>query len=119
MFLLLAMFGKSIASIFNPDPVVISTAMTYFWIVPLGYGAQGGLRLSTNALSVLNKPLHSALLTLTQAFLLYIPFAYLGSRIFGLQGIFSAAVGSYLLVAFMAYFWLKRCVKIEQHLYFA
>ena len=114
MFLLLALFGKFIASLFNPNPVVIATAATYFWIVPLGYGAQGGLRLSTIALSVLNKPLHSALITLMQAFVLYIPFAYMGSQIFGIKGIFSAAAMSYLIAAFIAYLWLKNFLTMEQ-----
>lgn len=117
MFILLAIFGKTIASVFNADPFVISTAATYFWIVPLGYGAWGVLRLSTITLSVLNKPLHSALLMLMQAFLLYIPFAYLGSRMFGLQGIFSAAAVSYLIAAFVAYLWLKNFLKTDQQLY--
>ena len=117
MFILLAMLGKTIASVFNADPFVISTAVTYFWIVPIGYGAWGVLRLSTIALSVLNKPLHSALLMLMQAFLLYIPFAYLGSRMFGLKGIFSAAAVSYIIAAFVAYFWLKNFLRADQRLY--
>ena len=107
---ILALAGKSISSIFTDDPLVISAAAAYFWIVPIGYGAQGILRLSTIALNVLNKPFHSAVLTLIQAFVLYIPFAYLGSRAFGLHGIFSAAAGSYIIVAIMAYFWLKSSV---------
>jgi putative MATE family efflux protein len=117
MFLLLAVLGKSIASLFTADPVVISTAATYFWIVPIGYGAQGVLRLSTIALSVLNKPLHSALLTLIQAFILYIPFAYVGSSLFGVKGIFSAAATSYIIAALMAYFWLKHYLVRDQQLY--
>jgi len=117
MFILLAILGRFIASPFSTDPLVISTAMTYFWIVPIGYGARGALRLSTIALSVLNKPLHSAILTLMQAFLLYIPLAYLGSWMFGLKGIFSAAAVSYIIAAFVAYLWLKNSLIADQRLY--
>jgi Na+-driven multidrug efflux pump len=117
MFILLAILGKTIASVFNANPFVISTVATYFWIVPIGYGAWGVLRLSTIVLSVLNKPLQSALLMLMQAFLLYIPFAYLGSRMFGLKGIFSAAAVSYIIVAFVAYIWLKNFLRADQRLY--
>ncbi len=117
MFMLLAVFGRSIASIFNDNPIVITTAATYFRIVPIGYGAQGGLRLSTITLSVLNKPLHSAILTLMQAFVLYIPCAYLGSQIFELKGIFSAAAASYIIMAFIAYFWLKNYLLADQQMY--
>ena len=83
----------------------------------IGYGAWGVLRLSTIALSVLNKPLHSAMLMLMQAFLLYIPFAYLGSQMFGLKGIFSVAAVSYIIAAFVAYFWLKNFLRADQRLY--
>jgi putative MATE family efflux protein len=114
MFTLLVIFGRFIVPLFNADPLVISTAVTYFWIVPIGYGAQGVLRLSTTALSVLNKPLHSACLTLIQAFVLYIPFAYAGSRLFGIRGIFSAAAVSYLIAAFVASLWLKNYIQTEQ-----
>jgi putative MATE family efflux protein len=114
MFALLALLGKFIVPVFNGDPLVISTAMTYFWIVPIGYGAQGVLRLSTTVLSVLNKPLHAAFLMLIQAFILYIPFAYLGSRLFGIHGIFSAAAVSYLIAACVASLWLKNYVQTEQ-----
>jgi putative MATE family efflux protein len=119
MFTILAVIGKSVTSFFNTNPVVISTAATYFWIVPIGYGAQGILRLSTTALNVLNKPLHSALLTLMQAFVLYIPCAYLGSHLFGLRGIFSAAAVSYIIAALAAYFWLKTYVAADQQRYLA
>jgi len=113
MFMILAVVGKSVASVFNADPLVVSTAAAYFGIVPIGYGAQGVLRLSTTAFSVLNKPLSSSLLIIVQAFVLYVPFAYLGFRVFGLQGIFSAAAGSYIIAALMAYFWLKGYVSAD------
>lgn len=119
IFLLLSLSGKFIASLFNPDSVVISTSATYLWIVPLGYGAQGGLRLSTIALTVLHKPLRSALITLVQAFILYIPLAYIGSQIFGLKGVFSAAVMSYLIAALVAYWWLKNSLAAEQRIAFS
>lgn len=119
MFGFLALSGKGIASIFNSDPAVISTTAAYLLIVPLGYGAQGGLRLSTIALTVLHKPLRSALITLVQAFILHIPLAYLGSRVFGLTGVFSAAVVSYLIVALIAYWWLKNSLAAEQRIAFS
>lgn len=114
MYLLLALFGKSAAAVFNQDPQVVATAAIYFSIVPLGYGAQGVLRLSSISLSVLNKPFHAALLSILQAFLCYIPLAWIGSKIFGLQGIFSAAAFSYLLAGLAAHLWLKHFLRQEQ-----
>ncbi len=114
MYLFLVLFGKSAAAIFNQHPQVMATAASYFLIVPLGYGAQGVLRLSSISLSVLNKPFHAALLSILQAFLCYIPLAWLGSKLFGLQGIFSAAAFSYLLAGLASHLWLKHFLRRER-----
>ncbi len=114
MYLFLVLFGKSAAAIFNQHPHVTATAASYFLIVPLGYGAQGVLRLSSISLSVLNKPFHAALLSILQAFLCYIPLAWLGSKLFGLQGIFSAAAFSYLLAGLASHLWLKHFLRRER-----
>ncbi|MBC8258065.1 MAG: MATE family efflux transporter [SAR324 cluster bacterium] len=106
--IILAITGKYLASIFSSDPEVISTVIIYFWIVPLGYGFQGVLKLVSTILNVLNKPLHSSILMLIQTFALYIPLAYLGTELIGLKGIFGAAALSYIISGISAYFLLKK-----------
>ena len=108
MVVVLGLSSGWLAALFNDDPAVVHTVRTYFWILPLSYGLYGLLKLTTIVMSVLNKPLRSSLLTLTQAFALYIPLAYLGSELFGLPGIFGGAALSYLVAGLVAYFWLKR-----------
>ncbi|NIM93781.1 MAG: MATE family efflux transporter [Anaerolineales bacterium] len=108
MAVLLGLTGGLLASLFNSNPDIIATVRMYFLILPLSYGLYGVLKLSTIVLSVLNKPLRSSLLTLTQTFILYIPLAFFGAEFFGLSGIFSAAAISYIITGFLAYFWLKR-----------
>jgi putative MATE family efflux protein len=108
MMVLLALVGGLLGSLFNDDPAVIAVVRTYFWILPLSYGLFGVLKLTTIVLSVINKPLRSSVLTLTQTFVFYIPLAYLGSDIIGLSGIFGAAALSYIVTGIAAYFWLKK-----------
>ena len=103
--------GRVIASLFSDNEVVISTITLYFWIVPIGYGMQGLLRLSCQALNVMRRPIHSAMLGSTQAFLLYIPMALAGSEMIGLAGIFGAATLSNVLAGIAAYLLLKRVVS--------
>lgn len=105
---LLAIIGRPLAAVFNDDPVVVSTAATYFLIVPISYGLNGVMRISSTVISVLNKPLRSALLALAQTFALYVPLAFLGSELFGLPGIFAAASLSFIIAGIVGYFWLKR-----------
>ena len=103
--------GRLIASLFSDNEVVISTITVYFWIVPIGYGMQGILRLSCQALNIMRRPIHSALLGSTQAFILYIPLAFLGSEMIGLEGIFGAATISNVLAGLAAFFFLRRAVS--------
>ncbi len=102
------LLGRPLASLFNDDPTVIATVQAYFWIIPISYGLFGVLRLGTTVLSVLSKPFQSALLTLAQTFALYIPLAYVGADLFGLNGIFGAAALSYVISGIITYFWLRK-----------
>ncbi len=108
VFILLALFSRPIAAVFNDNPAVIDTVVIYLWLVPLGYGMQGMLMLSNTALNVMNKPLYSAALTITQMFVLYIPLAYAGSSLLGVRGIFGAAAIANIVAGTLAYFWLRR-----------
>ena len=102
MFALLSVFGDAIGSVFSDDPGVISVAGLYLSIVPIGYGLYGILVIATTAMSVLKKPMGSAILTIIQTFVLYIPMAYIGSSFSGLQGVFFALPMSYLISAVIA-----------------
>jgi len=79
-------------------------------IIPIGYGLYGILVMATSTLSVLKKPIHAAVLTITQTFLLYVPMAYIGSYFFGLWGVFAALPISYLIAGIISNFVLNRIV---------
>lgn len=108
VFVLLLLFGRSIGAIFNDDPTVVQVTALYLSIVPLGYGAQGVLQLSTITLNILGKPLHAAVLTLLRMFVLYLPLAYVGSHLLGIEGIFAAAVIANFVAGAAAFYWLRR-----------
>ena len=110
IFLILAIFGSRIGSFFSDNPNVISVTSLYLLVIPIGYGLYGILVMTTSAMSVLKKPLHAAILTLTQTFLLYIPMAYIGSYFFGLWGVFAALPISYFIASIISNFVLNRIV---------
>lgn len=95
MYLILALAAKPIASVFSNNPLVISMIMLYFWIVPIGFGLQGVLLVSTSAMNALNRPLHAAILSVIQMFALYIPLSFVGSYMFGIPGVFGALALAY------------------------
>jgi len=114
LFIFLATAARPIASIFSDDPEVISTIILYFWIVPISYGLQGVLQISTTALNFFHRPIHAAAILTIQMFVLYIPLAYLGSNYYGLKGIFSAIVLAYSISGIASHFVLQRIMDAEK-----
>lgn len=106
--LIFAVFSRPIAAVFNKDLEIINTIVIYLRIVPIAYAFQGILRIGATILNVLNKPFHSSTLIIIQIFVLYVPLAILGSKIFGIIGIFAALSLSYLVAGTLAHFETKR-----------
>ena len=104
----LAVVARPLARLFADDPVVVDTIVLYLHIVPVGYGLHGVLMLSNASLNVLNRPLYAALLTLVEMFALYIPLAHIGSNLWALEGLFSAAAIAPVMAGALAWLWLRR-----------
>ncbi len=113
MLAVLALSARPIASLFSDTPAVVDTTVHYLRLVPIGYGLQGVLLLSNMTLNILKKPLHAASLNLTQMFVLYIPLAFIGSRLMGVPGIFGAAAVANIVAGTVAFFWLRRVLARE------
>jgi putative MATE family efflux protein len=103
MFIILAMAAKPIASVFNDNPTVIKTIVTYLRIVPITFGLEGILILLAAALYVLHKPYHATGLVVIQMVVLYIPLAHVGSVLFGVPGIFMATAVAYGISGILAH----------------
>ncbi len=110
VFVLLLFFARQISGIFNKNPAVIETTALYLIIVSISYGAQGVFRLGSSILNGLKKPLPAAFLAIVRMFVFYVPFALLGSRIFGLRGIFAAAALANFATALLSFFWIKKAL---------
>ena len=113
MYLLLVLAARPIASMFNDNQLVISTIILYLWIVPIAYGLRGIFVISTTVLNVLNRPLHAAILTIIQMFILLIPLAFAGSYLFGVRGVFGGLALAYLVGGFASHFVLGKILKVE------
>ncbi|MDP8315543.1 MAG: MATE family efflux transporter, partial [Candidatus Celaenobacter antarcticus] len=111
IFIILFIFARPIAGIFNKDPLVVETIIKYLSIVPLGYGLQGVLLLCNVSLNVLQKPFHAAGLVTVQMFVLYIPLAYFGSQILQIQGAFIGITIAYCISGIIAHFFTVDHIK--------
>jgi len=112
--IVLAFWGAPIGSIFSPDPAVNSIVKLYLLIVPVGYGVYGLFAITTSVMSVLQKPLHAALVTLAQIFLFLLPLAYIGSVFIGLWGVFIAIPISSLIAGILGWSILDRIINSQK-----
>jgi putative MATE family efflux protein len=113
LFVVLAISGRWIAPLFSDNADVVSTTVLYLMVVPACYGVQGVLQFSTTALNVLQRPLHAATLMIIQMFALYIPLAYLGSRLFGIAGLFLGVVIAYFIGGLAGHVLLGKILSTE------
>ena len=97
--------ASGIAAWFDSEPAVVASAAAYLTTVPLSYGALGIIYIFSSTFNALGKPLPSVAMTLSRMFLLYVPLAYLGSWLFGVQGVFGAACLSNVAVGIGVYIW--------------
>ncbi len=111
IWLLMLGLSKPIAALFNNNSMVINYVSLYFLIIAWGYGFRGILRISTTVLSIINKPLDSALMNILQAVILLIPLSFLGNYLFGIKGVFAALVISYSIAGNFAYWWMRKTVN--------
>jgi len=109
--LLFAVFAEPMARIFSDDAEVIDVLARYLRIVSLGYGLMEIHRYSGLFLSGLKKPMHSFGVNLVRLLVLLLPLSLLGSRYYGLNGIFWARAVSDLVSGGVAIFWSVRVLQ--------
>ncbi|WP_088243050.1 MATE family efflux transporter [Calothrix rhizosoleniae] len=98
---------------FNTDTNIVSIATLYLWIVPISYGAAGVILVTNSAFNALGKPIPSIVMSVMRGFVLYIPLAYLGGNLVGVQGIFIATSIANLVVGVGAYVWNQQNCSIR------
>ncbi|MFA5435928.1 MAG: MATE family efflux transporter [Candidatus Neomarinimicrobiota bacterium] len=114
VFVLLLFFGSSIAGVFTKDPRVIDIAARYFLIVGAAYGFQGLVMLSTASYNGLNRPYPAVFFSLLRMLLLYVPLAWIGSRLLGLNGVFWAGLIANVVAGISAYAFLySKVCKVQ------
>jgi putative MATE family efflux protein len=111
MFMVFVFLGDQIASVFTGDEVVVDMANRYFLIVGASYSFQGLVMLSTSGFNGINRPYPATFFAVARMLLLYVPLAWVGSQIIGLNGIFWAGFTANLIVGIMAFVFLHRTIR--------
>jgi putative MATE family efflux protein len=114
VYLLLWLFSGSVAGIFSDNAQVIEIIQIYLMILPITYGAHGIVVLVMVSLNVLRRPRTALLLTITRLMVLYLPLAYLGSEIWGINGLFIGAACGNVLAGFVAFGIIKKVCEEQK-----
>jgi len=112
----LAPTSGAIASLFDSDPEVVAIASQYLVIVPISYAGAGSFLIASATFNARGKPLPAVVITITRTLILHVPLAYLGSRLFGVNGIFAAACFANLAVGLGAYLWNQKSCSVKAQL---
>jgi putative MATE family efflux protein len=112
IFLLLFFFGRRAGKLFNDNTEVVGIIALYMKIVPSAYLAYALMQLAGTSLSVMKKPIRSALISLIQMFAVYLPLAYLATERFGISGIFASLALSWVIVGLPSFFLTKKSIRI-------
>jgi Na+-driven multidrug efflux pump len=111
MALLLGINATLIAGVFNDNPDVIAIARLYLLLVPVSYGANGIILLSSAVFNALGKPLPATVITVTRWLILYIPMALTGGYLFGVAGVFAAVCLANFAVGLAAFVWNQKVCR--------
>ncbi|MGL1902575.1 MAG: MATE family efflux transporter [Fibrobacterales bacterium] len=111
LFLLFFSAGESIAALFDNTPSIVAVTNLYLFIVSLSYGLAGILMVNSSTFNGLNQPMPTLYLAIVRMVAFYIPFAYIGSHLFGLAGICIGIALANALTGAWAHFWLKQTLN--------
>ncbi len=115
IYLILIVFSHWISHVFADDEAVVSVIKLFIYTLPLGYGLQGIIILSNSSFNALHKPMQALWLSIIRLFVFYLPFAYLGSLIADMNGLFIGALIGNLFTAGVAYMWFTKTLQqVEQ-----
>jgi putative MATE family efflux protein len=111
-FVVLVSLARPLASLFNDQESVVSAIVTYLTVMPIGYAFHGYLLVVVSTFNSVNRPFTSALLRILGLFALGIPFAYLGSRLYGLTGVFLGLVTANVLTGVISFFTVQKFLSV-------
>ena len=107
-FTVLYFLSGIIAPIFNDNKAVITSVILFLQIIPISYAMYGISTLVNSTFNALGKPLQASLVIILHLFVFVLPLAYLGSKVYGLKGIFVGITVGNAVVGIIAYLMVQK-----------
>ncbi len=102
--------GELFVSLITDEPVVVATATSYLYIIPVTIGFAGMFNVANGAFNALSKPLPPLILSLLRLMVFYIPLALIARHWLGHVGLFAAAAFTNVVLGLWARQWNDRTV---------
>ena len=110
----MSLLAAPLASLFTDSETIRSVTVTYIWTVSWSWGAYG-IVMSVNAsFNGSGRPLPGVMISATRVIFLFLPLAFAGRWLFGLNGLFAASSLANLGVGIMAYAWLGKHIRSSE-----
>jgi putative MATE family efflux protein len=106
--LLLYFVASPIVRLFSDSEAVLVVAVAYLSVVPLSYAGYGFVMSANAAFNGLGRPLPATLISFLRVLGLYLPLAWAGNQLWGINGLFAATALANLILGVFAWWWLRR-----------
>lgn len=101
------LFAPVIAGWFTKDPDVLALSTLFLQVVPISYGPLAVTLIFSQALNTLHMPNASLMMISGRLFLISVPLAWFGSKLWGPEGLIVALSVSYLLSGLVMYLFTR------------
>ena len=110
----MSLLAAPLASLFTDSETIRSVATTYIWTVSWSWGAYG-IVMSVNAgFNGSGRPLPGVMISATRVIFLFLPLAFAGRWLFGINKLFAASSLANIGVGIMAYAWLGKHIRASK-----
>jgi Na+-driven multidrug efflux pump len=109
--LVFAILAGPLTSLFSDTESIQQVAVEYLWIMVVSYAGYGVVMAMCAAFNGIGDPLPGVAISVSRAFVLFLPLALLGRELIGMNGIFVAAAISNLVLGVAGYTWFGRHVR--------
>lgn len=111
MSVLFWLVAQPLTHIFTTHTAAVQASVTYLHMVPMTYAFLSTVMIVSSVANGIGQPMPALLMTVARLLVIYLPLAWLLSKIWGLNGIYLATAIANLIVGLGAWYWSIHTCK--------